>query len=94
MVKQIVFGSFDHPFQDGYKSSVIQILFPPIYKERQHQCCNATSDTAHMKKIMESFQNGLKPHSGVTQLFSMPAVSVPSLQRCYSVVGHELRFKF
>ena len=28
MVKQIVFGSFDHPFQDGYKSSVIQILFP------------------------------------------------------------------
>ena len=24
---QIVFGSFDHPFQDGYKSSVIQILF-------------------------------------------------------------------
>ena len=25
---QIVFGSFDHPFQDGYKSSVIQILFP------------------------------------------------------------------
>ena len=28
MVKQIVFGSFDHPFQDGYKSSIIQILFP------------------------------------------------------------------
>ena len=28
MVKQIVFGSFDHPFQDSYKSSVIQILFP------------------------------------------------------------------
>ena len=28
MVKQIVFGSFDHPFQDGYKSSVIQIFFP------------------------------------------------------------------
>ena len=28
MVKQIVFGSFDHPFQDGYKSSMIQILFP------------------------------------------------------------------
>ena len=27
-MKQIVFGSFDHPFQDGYKSSVIQILFP------------------------------------------------------------------
>ena len=30
MVKQIVFGSFDHPFQDGYKSSVIQILFPGL----------------------------------------------------------------
>ena len=28
MLKQIVFGSFYHPFQDGYKSSVIQILFP------------------------------------------------------------------
>ena len=28
MVKQIAFSSFDHPFQDGYKSSVIQILFP------------------------------------------------------------------
>ena len=28
MVKQIVFGSFDHPFQDVYQSSVIQILFP------------------------------------------------------------------
>ena len=27
MLKQIVFGSFYHPFQDGYKSSVIQILF-------------------------------------------------------------------
>ena len=28
MLKKIVFGSFYHPFQDGYKSSVIQILFP------------------------------------------------------------------
>ena len=28
MLKQIVFGSFYHPFQDGYKSSIIQILFP------------------------------------------------------------------
>ena len=28
MLKQIVFGSFYHPFQDSYKSSVIQILFP------------------------------------------------------------------
>ena len=28
MVEQIVFGSFDHPFQDGYKSSVIQTLSP------------------------------------------------------------------
>ena len=28
MLKQIVFGLFYHPFQDGYKSSVIQILFP------------------------------------------------------------------
>ena len=28
MLKQIIFGSFYHPFQDGYKSSVIQILFP------------------------------------------------------------------
>ena len=27
-MKDIVFGSFDHPFQDGYKSSVIQTLFP------------------------------------------------------------------
>ena len=27
MLKQIVFGLFYHPFQDGYKSSVIQILF-------------------------------------------------------------------
>ena len=27
MLKQIVFGSFYHPFQDGYKSSVIQILY-------------------------------------------------------------------
>ena len=28
MLKKIVFGSFYHPFQDGYKSSVMQILFP------------------------------------------------------------------
>ena len=28
MLKKIVFGSFYHPFQDGYKSSVLQILFP------------------------------------------------------------------
>ena len=28
MLKQTVFGSFYHPFQDGYKSSIIQILFP------------------------------------------------------------------
>ena len=28
MLKSIVFGSFYHPFQDGYKSSVKQILFP------------------------------------------------------------------
>ena len=27
MVMQIVFGSFDHAFEDGYKSSIIQILF-------------------------------------------------------------------
>ena len=32
MLKQIVFGSFYHPFQDGYKSSVIQILFPWLAK--------------------------------------------------------------
>ena len=25
---QIVFSSFGYPFQDGYKSSAIQILFP------------------------------------------------------------------
>ena len=28
MLKKIVFSSFYHPFQDGYKSSIIQILFP------------------------------------------------------------------
>ena len=28
MQKQIVFGSFYQPLQDGYKNSVIQILFP------------------------------------------------------------------
>ena len=33
MLKQIVFGSFYHPFQDGYKSSVIQILFPWLVQE-------------------------------------------------------------
>ena len=26
MLKQIVFGSFYHPFQDGYKSSIIDIV--------------------------------------------------------------------
>ena len=30
VVMQIVFGSFDRPFQDGYKNSVIQILLPWI----------------------------------------------------------------
>ena len=33
MLKQIVFGSFDHPFQDGYKNSIIQILFPWLVQE-------------------------------------------------------------
>ena len=28
MLTQVFFGSFYHPFQDGYKSSIIQILFP------------------------------------------------------------------
>ena len=38
MLKQIVFGSFYHPFQDGYKSSIIQILFPWLVQGESFSC--------------------------------------------------------
>ena len=38
MLKQNVFGSFYHPFQDGYKSSVIQILFPWLVQGEYLNC--------------------------------------------------------
>ena len=48
--------------------------FRPVYTKRQHQCCDNSPMTLAILfslKTMESLQNGLKPYSGVTPLFSI-----------------------
>ena len=49
-------------------------LLGPVYTKRLHQCCVNSALTLvilFLLKTMESLENGLQPHSGVTALFSM-----------------------
>ena len=60
----------------------------PVYTKRQHQRCDNSAMTLAILfslKSMESLENRLQPHSGVTPLFSMRTESQESSQSCCSV---------
>ena len=59
---------------------------------RLHQCQRERYENIVMKlailftvKIIDSFENGLQPHSRATLLFSIRIVPLASLQSCRSV---------
>ena len=60
----------------------------PVYTKRQRQSCDNSTMTLAILfslKSMETLENGLQPHSGVTPLFSMRTESQASSQSCRSI---------
>ena len=67
---------------------VIFLILGPVYTKRQHQWYDNSVMMLVIllsSKTMESLENELQSHSGVTPLFSRTAVSPLSSQSCHSI---------